>query len=212
MTIYLYKKTHNVTGFKYLGKTIKNPQKYKGSGKTWMAHIKEYGYDVTTEIIKECNTISELSYWGRYYSKLWDIVNSKEWANRIPETGGGPGRSGYHKGELNPMFGKTRNDLKSESSPNKNHSRREQSRQQMRMQWRDINFRESRITQFRELWTDPEYIQKMKNRPKPYKKVIINGIIYSSLKEAAAALNLDPSTVSRRCSSHHEKFAEWKYA
>jgi len=33
MTIYLYKKTHNQTGFKYLGKTnSKDPHKYKGSG------------------------------------------------------------------------------------------------------------------------------------------------------------------------------------
>lgn len=26
---------------------------------------------------------------GRYYSILWDVKNSIEWANRIPETGGG---------------------------------------------------------------------------------------------------------------------------
>jgi hypothetical protein len=34
MTIYLYKKTHNITGLKYLGKTAQsNPYKYPGSGK-----------------------------------------------------------------------------------------------------------------------------------------------------------------------------------
>jgi len=32
MTIYLYKKTHNVTGLQYLGKTTRNPFTYKGSG------------------------------------------------------------------------------------------------------------------------------------------------------------------------------------
>jgi hypothetical protein len=94
MTIYLYKKTHNKTGLQYLGKTTKDPLKYKGSGKDWIPHITEYGNDVTTEILKECETKEELSYWGRYYSDLWNVVESDEWANRIPETGGGSGGTG----------------------------------------------------------------------------------------------------------------------
>ena len=50
--IYLYIKTHNKTGLKYLGKTTKKDQhKYKGSGKYWLKHIRKHGYDVTTEII-----------------------------------------------------------------------------------------------------------------------------------------------------------------
>ena len=31
MTIYLYKKTHKVTGLQYLGKTVRDPFKYNGS-------------------------------------------------------------------------------------------------------------------------------------------------------------------------------------
>jgi hypothetical protein len=94
MTIYLYVKTHNKTGLKYLGKTTsKNPHKYKGSGADWKTHLKEYGADYTTEIIKECQTNEELNQWGRYYSKLWNVVESIDWANRIPETGGGVGMS-----------------------------------------------------------------------------------------------------------------------
>lgn len=90
MTIYLYKKTHNITGLKYLGKTTaKNPHKYKGSGHYWKSHINIHGYNVTTEILKECSTIEELQQWGRYYSELWDVVNSKEWANLKPEEGDG---------------------------------------------------------------------------------------------------------------------------
>lgn len=92
MTIYLYKKTHNKTGLQYLGKTKLDPLKYRGSGKDWEPHIKEHGYDVTTEILRECLTKEELSYWGRYYSKLWNVVDDPNWANRIPETGGGYGR------------------------------------------------------------------------------------------------------------------------
>lgn len=90
MTIYLYKKTHNKTGLSYLGKTTAaDPHKYQGSGKDWTAHIKEHGYDVTTEILKECQSNEELNYWGRYYSDIWNVKESADWANRIPETGGG---------------------------------------------------------------------------------------------------------------------------
>lgn len=93
MTIYLYVKTHNKTGLKYLGKTKKSdPHSYLGSGPDWRAHLKEHGIDYTTEIIRECQTKEELNQWGRYYSNLWDVANSPNWANRIPETGGGGGR------------------------------------------------------------------------------------------------------------------------
>lgn len=93
MTIYyLYVKTHNKTGLKYLGKTKKpKPEIYLGSGKDWIIHLKEHGNDVTTEILRECTTNKELSVWGRHYSTLWDVVNSPNWANIIPETGGGGG-------------------------------------------------------------------------------------------------------------------------
>jgi hypothetical protein len=89
MTIYLYVKTHNKTGLKYLGKTIKDPIKYRGSGIFWKNHIKKYGYDCKTEILKECQTNEEIKEWGLYYSKLWRIVESDEWANLKPESGDG---------------------------------------------------------------------------------------------------------------------------
>jgi len=93
MTIYyLYIKTHNKTGLKYLGKTKQsNPHAYRGSGKDWVAHLKEHGNDVTTTILKECKSNEEVRTWGIYYSDLWNVVKSDEWANNIPETGGGFG-------------------------------------------------------------------------------------------------------------------------
>jgi hypothetical protein len=94
MTIYLYVKTHNKTGLKYLGKTIKkDPHKYSGSGKYWLRHLQQHGYDYTTEIIKECQNENDLIYWGLYYSGLWDVVKSNEWANLKEEAGDG-GRPG----------------------------------------------------------------------------------------------------------------------
>lgn len=90
MTIYLYKKTHNKTGLQYLGKTKQqDPHTYQGSGTRWGHHIKKHGYDVTTEILKECSTNEEVKEWGIYYSELWNVVESDAWANLKPEAGDG---------------------------------------------------------------------------------------------------------------------------
>jgi len=100
MTIYyLYIKTHNKTGLKYLGKTTSpDPHKYIGSGKDWKTHLKEHGRNFTTEILKECSTNDELSQWGRYYSKLWDIAKTAKF-RKI--------RSESQRGSDNPKFDHT---------------------------------------------------------------------------------------------------------
>lgn len=85
--IYLYLKTHNKTELKYLGMTTQNPYIYSGSGVYWKRHIKKYGYDIDTKILKECETYAEISYFGKYYSELWDVVNSVDFANLVPELG-----------------------------------------------------------------------------------------------------------------------------
>ena len=101
MTIYLYKKTHNKTGLQYLGKTTQpDPHKYKGSGVRWTNHIKKYGYDVTTEILKECQSLEEATKWGQYYSQLYKVVEDYNWANLKPEDG-----DGFSTGSFNPNFG-----------------------------------------------------------------------------------------------------------
>jgi hypothetical protein len=89
MAIHLYKKTHRKTGLNYLGKTTQDPLKYKGSGTIWVRHIKKHGNDVDTIILKECSTNEEVKTWGLYYSNLWNVVDSKEWANIKPEAGEG---------------------------------------------------------------------------------------------------------------------------
>lgn len=211
MTIYPYVKTHNQTGLKYLGKTSRNPYKYRGSSKIWLTHLKENGVDISTEVIKECETQEELCFWGKHYSKLWDIVEDPSWANKIPETGGGPGRSGHHKGKNNPMYGKPRNDLKAENSPNKTANRRNDTSHYSRMRWQDPEYRDIKTKQLKELWSNPDYLAKMKLRNKSIKPVTVLGIKYNSLVEAATKLGLDASTVSKRCSSSHERFSDWKY-
>lgn len=86
---YLYVKTHLKTGLKYLGFTKQNPYTYKGSGKYWKRHIKKYGYDIWTNIIFQSEIEYEIKQNGLYFSELWNIVESKEWANLKPEQGDG---------------------------------------------------------------------------------------------------------------------------
>jgi len=124
MKIYLYKKTHRITGLKYLGKTsAQNPHTYPGSGTYWRAHLEKHGYDYDTEILKECENNKEVAEWGQYYSQLWNIVASDEWANLTEEkgTGGNTGvvwtdemrlaSSKRQKGKLSLIKGKTYEEL-----------------------------------------------------------------------------------------------------
>ena len=136
-TYYLYVKTHQTTGLKYLGVTSKkDPYSYKGSGKTWLRHLKEFGRNYTTEILLETDSTDEIREKGIYYSELWNIVDSKEWANQKKERGEGgwtpiKGRNPWNKGipmsdeqrqkirqtmlgkyvgKSNPFYGKTHSD------------------------------------------------------------------------------------------------------
>jgi hypothetical protein len=102
--IYLYVKTHNKTGLKYLGKTEQDPYKYPGSGKRWKRHIKKHGKDITTQILLMTESKDELKETGLFFSKLWNVVESNEWANCKPEEGDGGWNTLY--GENNGFFNK----------------------------------------------------------------------------------------------------------
>lgn len=102
MTIYyLCVKTHQTTGLKYLCQTKrKDPYKYKGSGTEWCKHLNKYGNKHTTEVLRECYTKEELKEYGLFYSSLWNVVDSSDWANLKPEDGGG---GWYLFGDKNPQ-------------------------------------------------------------------------------------------------------------
>lgn len=97
--IYLYLKTHNKTGLKYIGITKKNPYKYKGSGLHWKRHLDVHGPGHSTEILHECDE-TNVKEWGQYYSEKYNIVESNEFANLKPETGySGSGMYGQQHSE-----------------------------------------------------------------------------------------------------------------
>ena len=109
MIIYLYLKTHNKTGLKYLGQTTKNPYEYNGSGIYWRKHLSVHGDDITTEVLYETTSYDKIKEKGLYYSELWNIVHSNDFANLIPETGC-DGISGLTKDKLNLSIRKKHSD------------------------------------------------------------------------------------------------------
>lgn len=122
--LYLLVKTHNKTGKKYLCKTVKNNyHDYQGSGKYWKHHIKKHDYDVTTECIFQTEDKQELKEKGLYYSELWNIVESDEWANLKPESGDGGGirgsRGPYSEEERLTAYASRRNRRRSYSEEEK---------------------------------------------------------------------------------------------
>ena len=95
MIHYLMIKTHCTTGLKYLCKTStenpKYPFTYKGSGKYWKRHLKTHGNNITTEIVGKFTDKQEFIKKAILLSEEYDVVNSDEWANLVPERGdGGP--------------------------------------------------------------------------------------------------------------------------
>ena len=87
---YLYIKTHNKTGLKYLGKTNRDDyHTYPGSGVHWKRHLDKHGYDYSTRILLATEDNDELKETGLFFSKLFNIVESKEWANFQEEKGDG---------------------------------------------------------------------------------------------------------------------------
>lgn len=95
---YLYLKIHNKTNLKYLGYTKNDPFKYKGSGIYWNKHLSKYGNDVTTKILLKTDNFDELSDTGLFFSKIYNIVESKEFANLCEEDGN------KNYGNANPNF------------------------------------------------------------------------------------------------------------
>ena len=91
--IYLMIKEHRSTGLKYLCKHVSDNRgscyKYKGSGTRWKNHLRVHGDDIRTTIIFETHDKEIFKNTAIGYSIYFDVVNSKNWANLIEESGQG---------------------------------------------------------------------------------------------------------------------------
>jgi hypothetical protein len=226
MTIYLYVKTHRKTGLKYLGKTSSSdPHAYHGSGGIWKSHLTEFGIDYDTEIIRECQTNQELSEWGRYYSELWNVVESPDWANQIPETGGG----GNHTPERKELFRQqqlgrkkpTRNPEHTEKQAATTRGRPNPKTAKGLRKWYDSNPDRSKIIQKQseslkkwckenpQLLTDRSLISwsiRYKKDYNKYKEVIRLIGIGKTNSEIRLTVKIDPATIKKLRSGYHRVF------
>jgi len=95
----LFIATHTTTGLKYLAKTTRYhseeilQEKYHGSGVYWKRHLNKHGDNVNIEIIGTFET-SEIKKYAIAISFAYDVANSNEWANLMPENGLDGGCSG----------------------------------------------------------------------------------------------------------------------
>ena len=98
-TTALYVKTHNVTGFKYFGKTtcLQKIHSYKGSGIYWVRHLKKHGSNYQTELLGIWQNKESLIKFAHKFCKEHDIVKSSDWANIVLEEG----LQGASSGETN---------------------------------------------------------------------------------------------------------------
>lgn len=88
-TYYLYLKQSPI-GLKYLGITTRDPYKYLGSGKYWRRHLKAHKFsasDIKTEIVFSSTIEEEVNNVALEYSEKFNIVESENFANLMPESG-----------------------------------------------------------------------------------------------------------------------------
>jgi hypothetical protein len=197
--IYLYLKTHRKTGFKYLGKTVNDPFKYKGSGTHWLRHLNKHGYEVDTEILFTSDDKQEFKKVALKYSYDLDIVNSKNFANIRPESGDGGDTSDCEnwkqgilkrdlKGNKNGMYGRSAvrdNNLRWYNNGYDNLYIKEGTQPQGYILGRII------------LYKKPHRVEsKQKISHKNSKPCMSpNGEIYASRKAAAIAYNITPEAI-----------------
>jgi hypothetical protein len=179
---FLMIKQHQITGLKYLCKTIrKDPITYKGSGTRWRRHISKHGvHHVTTIWYKLYTDIDILVNTAFALSELFDVTFSEYWANIIPENGltGGQGasfsdterknRSIRVSGPNNPMYKISRF---GSSNPFYNKTHSQESKNKMGPKGQIMPESQKDATKKRMLVNNPmnnqEYIQKIKNSMSP---------------------------------------------
>lgn len=86
---YLYIKQHSITGKFYFGKTTRTDvEKYYGTGIQWKNHIAYHGKEhIVTLWYCLFHDEDSIREFALLCSQQWQIVESDDWLNLIPETG-----------------------------------------------------------------------------------------------------------------------------
>lgn len=217
---YLYVKTHCKTGLKYLGYTSKeDPHKYSGSGKYWLRHLKIHGKNYETKILYESSDKLEIKNQGLYYSNIWNIVDSDEWANLKPESGDGAGAGKYnhmmnpiirekHKKKISDPIIKEKHRLATISAMNRKEVYDKVKKARNTPQYKEMIKRKL---------NSPEIIAKRAGSGNPkYDHTIYSFFHVSGITECCTRLelekkyNLDQGNLSRLISGKHKIIKGWK--
>lgn len=237
--IFLYVKTSPL-GLKYLGKTTRDPFIYMGSGKRWLKHCDKHNLkatDIKTEILFESTKTEEIRDKGIYYSNLWDIVSSREWANLMPERcdGGDASRLNTPEAKMKHLIPILQ--YSKEGSFIKEWSSIKEAREFYNVNGSDISHacKGKHMTIKGFIWLykkDKDKLSERLDKIRTYKptsnikgtkgkcKSIIqydmNEVLikeWSSIKDAADDLKIERSSISRACSGHNITSSgfKWKY-
>lgn len=121
-------------GLMYLGKTIKDPYAYSGSGTIWKRHIKKHNLkysDIDTMVIYTDEDKARFSYYAKKISEKLRVVESTSFANLTNEEGQGgttyhcigeEGKKKFHAAALRPKSESHRKALSESLIGSKGHS------------------------------------------------------------------------------------------
>jgi hypothetical protein len=192
-------KKHSVTGLRYFCKTPrKNYIKYLGSGVFWTSHIKKHGPEfVVTEWVSELfYAPEEIKEFAVLFSELFDIVNSKDWANLKIEDGLEGGMSSQTAKEMWSKPGvKERRSVIQKEAQNREDVKAKK-RNNTKESWIDANRRATRIKKI----TEKRALQVMGVSPlkgktlvdihgvkaKDVSRKISNGLLNANIKRTEA--------------------------
>jgi hypothetical protein len=220
-------KTHSKTKLKYLCVTHNEDyEKYKGSGLYWKNHLKIHGSEyIDTELLYETECKEELRNKGLYYSSLYDVVESSEWANLIPETGydyDGITRDGWFGwyNSLSDAEIKQRN-LNISAKVRERYANEDPEKISKEQRNRRLNMspeaKERRKKKIQEVWATGKHDHLFERYSKERQgsnnpgavSVTIEGVAYGSIKEACDDLGLTRSMINTRLNSTSERWKEW---
>jgi len=200
---WLMVKQHRITGLKYFCKTIKkDPYKYKGSGIRWCNHLKKHGRNVDTLWCMLFYNKEELVEYAINFSKENNIVESDEWANLVIEDGITGWPTGTKHKEETKIKCKHNNGFKKGYVPyNKG--------MKMSQDFCDTQSKKSieRIkSKTHNMLTDEFKEARLKSENKRLeiisRRCVIDGVTYSSAKEAHRTIGVKYCTIIKRLQSN----------
>lgn len=201
-------KTHRKTGLRYLCVTKKSSWKtYKGSGKRWLSHLAVHGRDVDTELLFESDDLNVFRDMCLWYSDHYDAVESREWANILPENGVTGGGSFHHLDEEHQARIKERISKIHLGKPKTPEHKMAVSAGRIAMDKVD---RETRADKIRAVYKTGKHdalferysLERVGASNPNAKEVVVFGVTYGSISEAMHATNMSRAMINNRLKSN----------